>query len=232
MSESTIDCRTLPQQIEARLIELIADGVLRSGEPLRLKSLCEEHGFTQMPLREALRLLASQGIVEYAPNRGYRVPQVGIEDLTDVFEVRECLEGLAAGLLAGRATKEQLAELESLAAECDHIEDTERNSSHAVERELKFHRLIVEWCGNDLVSRVLLATNLLLQALLKPSGLEVERGHLKYDHRVVMRAIASGDPEQADAAARAHIREGAKRILAGLRRSIADEAAERAAGQG
>ena len=232
MGESAMDCRTLPQQIEARLIELIADGVLRAGEPLRLKSLCEEHGFTQMPLREALRLLASQGIVEYAANRGYRVPEVGIEDLTDVFEVRECLEGLAARLVAGRATEEQLTELEELAAECDRIEDTEDASAHSVSRELEFHRLIVEWCGNDLVSKVLLAANLLLQALLKPSGLEVERGHLQYDHRAVVQAIASGDPEQADSAARAHIREAAERIIAGLRMSIADEAVERAAGCG
>ena len=139
---------------------------------------------------------------------------------------------MAARLLAGRATEEQLAELESLAVECDEIEDTEEASAHSVSRELEFHRLIVEWCGNDLVSKVLLAANLLLQALLKPSGLEVERGHLQYDHRAVVQAIASGDPEQADTAARAHIREAAELIMAGLRRSIVSDAGERAAGQG
>jgi len=226
MATSSIESRTLPQQIQAHLIDLIADGILRPGEPLRMESLCEEYGFTQTPLREALRSLASQGLVEYVPNRGYRVPQTGIEELKHIFQVREYLEGLAARLLATRATQEQLAQLGTLAVECDEIEDTERASAHSVSRELEFHRLIVQWCGNGLIRKLLLGPNILLRMLLLGSGFDVQRGGLEFDHRAVVRAIACGDPEQAESAMRSHIREGAELTLDALRNSISSETGE------
>jgi len=185
-----------------------------------MESLCEEYGFTQTPLREALRALTSHGLLEYAPNRGYRVPQTGLEELSHIFQVREHLEGLAARLLAGRASREQLAQLEGLAVECDRLEDSEAVSSYSVKQDLEFHRLIVQWCGNGFIHKLLLGPNILLRMLLLGSGFDVQRGGLEFDHRAVVRAIACGDPDQAESATRSHIREGAELTLDALRNSI------------
>lgn len=224
MSETTIDTRTLPQQIEARLIELIADGVLLPGQPLRLSSLCEEYGFTQTPLREALRFLDSQGIVDYLPNRGYRVHEMGEDELKDILEVREALEGLAAHLMATRATKEQLAQLHSLATECDEM--TQKTDANAIKKEMEFHGLIAEWCGNEMISNMLLGPRLLLRALLKASGLQGMGESGEHGHKALVEAIASGDPTQAEAAAKAHIRQGEEETLQALKNSISDRGAE------
>ncbi len=94
--------------------DLIVEGELTPGSHIAERVLCERFGVSRTPLREALKVLASEGLIELAPNRGARVLQLTEADVEEMFEVMGTLEALAGELAAKRITREQLAEVKAL----------------------------------------------------------------------------------------------------------------------
>ena len=98
--------RTLAERAFATLHEAIVTGVLAPGERLPIEELAEVLEMSPMPIREALRLLDSVGLVENIPHRGARVTELSIDDLREVYEARLALEPLAVRHAAENFTKE------------------------------------------------------------------------------------------------------------------------------
>jgi DNA-binding GntR family transcriptional regulator len=105
---------TLHQRVAAHLRELLVQGVLQPGDKLNERELCEILGVSRTPLREAIRLLAAEGLVTLEPGRGAFVPVLTQEDIAGAFAVLASLEGLAGEQAAQRITDEELAELRAL----------------------------------------------------------------------------------------------------------------------
>jgi DNA-binding GntR family transcriptional regulator len=182
--------------------------------------LCEEYGLTHTPLREALRLLAAHGFVDYEAQRGYRVAEVTIEELKELYEAREALEGMAARKLAERATQAQKKELMSLAAECDELASLAQDGPQTTERDIRFHRLIAELSGNGVISQLLASPIILVRGLVKPFEMSSARLDVSsITHTAVARAIVSGDPEEAESVIRDHIRQACQQRLSSLQGS-------------
>jgi DNA-binding GntR family transcriptional regulator len=109
--------RTLAERAYATLHEAIVTGVLSPGERLPIEDLAEVLDMSPMPIREALRLLDSVGLVENVPHRGARVTELSIEDLREVYEARLALETLAIRHAAERFTEQDaILATEKLAA--------------------------------------------------------------------------------------------------------------------
>ena len=98
------------------LREAIITGVLKPGERLMEVQLAEEMGVSRTPVREAIRKLELEGFVVMVARKGAYVAGISLKDVTDVFEIRAALEGLAACLAAGRASEEDLEEMERAVA--------------------------------------------------------------------------------------------------------------------
>lgn len=94
--------------------DLIVEGDLAAGARISERELCARFGVSRTPLREALKVLASEGLVELTPNRGARVIRLTESDVEDMFEVMGTLEGLAGELAAERISDEELAEIKAL----------------------------------------------------------------------------------------------------------------------
>lgn len=94
--------------------DMIIEGELTPGPRISERALCDRFGVSRTPLREALKVLASEGLVELTPNRGARVIPLTEQDAEDMFEVMGTLEGLAGELAAQQITDEQIAELKAL----------------------------------------------------------------------------------------------------------------------
>lgn len=94
--------------------DMIVEGELAPGPRISERALCQRFGVSRTPLREALKVLASEGLVELTPNRGARVVRLTEQDAEEMFEVMGTLEALAGELAAKRITGEQLAELKAL----------------------------------------------------------------------------------------------------------------------
>ncbi len=105
---------TLLQRVATRLRELLIQGQLAPGAKLNERELCERLGVSRTPLREAVRLLAAEGLVTLDPGRGAFAPVLSADDVAHTFDVLAVLEGLAAERAAAHVSNAELAELRAL----------------------------------------------------------------------------------------------------------------------
>jgi DNA-binding GntR family transcriptional regulator len=105
---------SLHGEVLVRLRDYIVEGNLAEGERIPERELCEMFGISRTPLREALKVLASEGLLDLLPNRGARVRALTTRDLTELFDVMGGLEALAGRLACENITEEEIVEIERL----------------------------------------------------------------------------------------------------------------------
>jgi len=105
---------SLHGEILTRLRDYIVEGNIPDGGRVPERLLCEMFGISRTPLREALKVLAAEGLIELLPNRGARVRQLGQRDLEELFDVMGGLESLAGRLACETITDEEITEIERL----------------------------------------------------------------------------------------------------------------------
>jgi DNA-binding GntR family transcriptional regulator len=102
----------LHSEVLVRLRDYIFDGHLGDGARVPERQLCEMWGVSRTPLREALKVLASEGVVDLLPNRGARVRQTGVKEIKELFDMMGGLEALAGRLACEHITDAEIAEIE------------------------------------------------------------------------------------------------------------------------
>jgi DNA-binding GntR family transcriptional regulator len=105
---------SLHGEILSRLRDYVVEGNIPDGGRVPERQLCELFGVSRTPLREALKVLAAEGLIELLPNRGARVRELGKHDLEELFDVIGGLESLAGRLACETITDEEIAEIERL----------------------------------------------------------------------------------------------------------------------
>jgi len=113
-ADSDREDQSLHGEILTRLRDHIVEGNIPDGGRVPERQLCEMLGISRTPLREALKVLASEGLVELLPNRGARVRQLSEHDLGELFDVMGGLEALAGRLACENITDAEIAEIERL----------------------------------------------------------------------------------------------------------------------
>jgi DNA-binding GntR family transcriptional regulator len=197
--------RTLVEYASKQLREHILSGELAPGERLRLDGIAEDLGISPIPLREALRTLASEGLVQPLAHRGYSVSPVTIEDLEETYRIRAELEPLAVRLAVPNLTKD---DIKLLAAELDLLGAAFRNGhwpDHRIHHRA-YHFGIYEKCGSSWLIRFtdMLWTNSerYQRMTTRIEGELTERGK---EHRRILAACRAGDPDKAAVAMRDHL---------------------------
>ncbi len=113
-SEAAREEPSLHDEILTRLRDYIVEGNIPDGGRVPERELCAMFGISRTPLREALKVLAAEGLVDLLPNRGARVRQLSERELGELFDVMGGLEGLAGRLACENITDEEIAEIERL----------------------------------------------------------------------------------------------------------------------
>ena len=106
--------RTLHDEVLDRLRDMIQEGELRAGERIPERALCDRFGISRTPLREALKVLATEGLIDLLPNRGAAVSRISAEGLREAFEVMGALEALGGELACARITDAEVAAIRRL----------------------------------------------------------------------------------------------------------------------
>ncbi|MEI8147309.1 MAG: GntR family transcriptional regulator [Alphaproteobacteria bacterium] len=106
--------RSLAVELTERLRDMILAGDLKAGEKISEPDLCERFGVSRTPLREALKVLAADGLVDLAPNRGARVSRIRQEEIEELFPIMGMLEALAGELACARLQDADLKGLEAM----------------------------------------------------------------------------------------------------------------------
>jgi len=150
---SSLNRPTLHEELTAKLCEMIVEGVLVEGEKVPERELCEKLGVSRTPIREALKVLATDGLVTLEPNRGARVRACTIADLEEIFPVLAAIEALAGELACTNITEAQLADINDVhnnMVDCFHNEDI----SGYFKQNQKIHAMILEAADNPTLSAI------------------------------------------------------------------------------
>jgi DNA-binding GntR family transcriptional regulator len=185
----------------------IVEGRLRPNQRLVEMQLCEEFGCSRSPLREAIRMLAAEGLVTLTPRRGARVADLTPKTLRDVFEVRLLLEGLAARLAAEHRSQREVAELKAMNASMRRAVATgDLNLFFAL--NTAFHQAVARIGGNTYLAA--LQETAANRSFLPLFMFLSDARHLSAAveaHETILRAIEQSDPAAAECAMLGHIRE-------------------------
>ncbi|WP_142846769.1 GntR family transcriptional regulator [Telmatospirillum sp. J64-1] len=183
------------------------------GTYLRETELAESLGVSRTPVRDALRRLAVEGLVETIPNAGTRVRGWNAQDLDEIFGLRSLLEGYAARLAAQRLSEEEIGELRTLCEEMEAIvargsEDRSRREALAPLNE-RFHTLILQGSRNGRLAqmtRQVVSIPLVLRTFTRYEPEEIRRS--MSHHREMVEAFAARDPIWAESIMLAHLQAG------------------------
>lgn len=187
------------------LREAILDGELSSGTRLREEELAQEFGVSRTPIREALKQLGSEGLLELSPHQGAIVTRLTVEDILAIYVVREVLEGLSARLAARRATP---AQGQALLAVVDRMEVEAENPAQTAKLNLQFHADMRHIANNHILDSFLSNIETSVRRFGRTTFTYPGRTSKAIDeHRAIVEAIIAGDPEQAEALAIRHMRE-------------------------
>ncbi|WP_067721345.1 GntR family transcriptional regulator [Nocardia yamanashiensis] len=199
---------------------------LTPGTALSVPELARQLNVSRTPVREAVQRLIYEGLAKHVSHRGAQVSKVDIADLRELYVVREQLEGLAARLATERLDAAGLRTLREIIAEHEGVLTDSANEAAHINLDIRFHRTVREIAGNPHLTATLepLAgrSHLALHSLWR--GAEAPRFALD-EHTGIVDAMATGDPELAEQAARQHI----SRLR--VRLSQATEREEPAAGE-
>lgn len=191
--------------------EGIAAGSYAPGQRLIEADLTAELGVSRSTLREALRLLAAQGILQLIHNRGALVLRMSRPEVEQLYAIREVLEGLAAGLAARAvAAGASPAPLRRALAAMAPFKGSGESAAYFTHNRA-FHAAVVAMSRNPQLERLIDQLQLPLLAMQFRSQLRDEDiAHSIAAHEEIADAILAGDPDRAEAAMRDHVRTGGR----------------------
>ena len=161
-------------QVAQRLRQMLVEGQIAPGAKLNERELCEQLKVSRTPLREAIKTLVAEGLVELLPNRGAIAVQLGEADILNTFEVMAGLEGMSGELAAQRVTPEELAEIEAMHYEMKAAY-TRRDLSTYYRLNMAIHSAINAAARNPVLTATYHQVNARLQALRFRSNLDGEK---------------------------------------------------------
>ncbi len=208
---ASIQRQSTTDQAADAVRQAILSGRLLPGTPLREAALAAELGVSRSTLREAARVLASEGLVRYQMNRGIVVTEIAAEDVADIYAARAALELAAVDALTGHRDPAVYVNLADLVEQIEHAFD--RGDTAAVlDGDRLFHAILVAATGSPRLRRFyrqLQQEQRLALALSERSRREL--GRTADDHRQLLDAL-HGSPAQARAQLTAHLHAGAAEL--------------------
>ena len=206
MSALTLTPRALYEEVAELLRQRIFSRELEPGSWIDELKIAEEYGISRTPLREALKVLAAEGLVTMKVRRGAYVTEVNEKDLTDVYHLLALLESDAAAVVAEKATTQQLQELVDLQTE---LEAARQNRDRFFEINEQFHRRLLELADNRWRDQMVADLRKVMKlnrhnSLLKSGRIEESMN----EHRGIVQALLARDPHTSAQRMQAHFQNG------------------------
>ncbi|BCN31941.1 GntR family transcriptional regulator [Anaeromicropila herbilytica] len=212
VQKEVTDKYSLRGRVFNRIREDILSGKYRQNEELKETSIGNELGVSRTPVREALRQLELEGLVNIIPNKGAYVTGITPKDIHDIYMVRSYLEGLCARWACENITEEKIEELDEIVylfefhAKKEHIEQL-------LELDNKFHEIIYEASESKILVHVLSDFHHYVERVRKVSLSSTSRAmKCNVEHTALLEAIKLRDADKAEALAHEHMMNSIKNI--------------------
>ena len=208
-----LNIASVVDQVYTAIRERITSGSLARGARVHQEDLAEELGVSRTPVREALRRLAAEGLVEMRTNRGARVADVDQAGMRVSYEARTVIEPGAARLAAGQRLDEPLARMRAaVAAQRRSL----RNVQRSFDANREFHLALAAASGNEFLSQFAerLWVARIGETIYERQVETQERMLLDVrEHEQILEAIEAGDGRRAESLTRRHLADAMKRSL-------------------
>jgi DNA-binding GntR family transcriptional regulator len=218
-----LERETLTEKVANKLRDSIVLGRLTPGTRLVETELAQELGVSKNTLREALRTLQTEGLIEYRPHKGTVVALITEQDIVEFFSLRSILEGLAARRVAEFGSAQQMAELRIQVKEL--IETAQaRDARRMNEMDLHLHQTIWEMSGHRLLQKMLTGLqNQIRVHMYVNTDENMELVDYVVPHGALIDALASRDPDEAERVMREHIDRALRATLESRRLKAAND---------
>ncbi|MES2980185.1 MAG: GntR family transcriptional regulator [Pseudomonadota bacterium] len=206
MAAVSLTPRALYEEVAELLRQRIFNHELQPGSWIDELKLAEEYGISRTPLREALKVLATEGLVTMKVRRGAYVTEVSERDLKDVYHLLALLESDAAAVVAAQASDAQLRDLKTLHAQ---LEKSAGNRERFFELNEAFHMRLLEIADNRW--RDQMVTDLRKVMKLNRHNSLLKTGRVQEslaEHAAILEALLARDPRQSAERMRAHFDNG------------------------
>lgn len=189
--------------------ENILSGKYYAGLHLTEEMLVGDIDVSRTPVREALRQLNSEHLVQFVPNQGAFVTTWSEDDVDDIFSLRTMLEGYSTFRAAERISEESIKELEQYADEIESLSTTRNTESHAkmIELNHRFHTTILQAASSERINRMLswlVEIPMILKTLEMFDDADLARSN--YQHRELISALKNRDGQWAQSIMESHLR--------------------------
>lgn len=192
----------LPEQIANKLAESIICGHYAPGQHLQETALANTFGVSRGPIRDALRILEQEGLVKIQARRGTTVATLSPKDVSDIFEVRAAVFGVAAAELARQRSPDVLAMLDNCTEVLIHAFE-ERNGDHFLALAYRLSMFVADASGNRYARNILFSfRRQTLSLTRKVMMIEENRKLWLANWKAIANTIRKGDPGAAEEAAR------------------------------
>ena len=203
--------RSLRDEVADNLRERIIEGELPPGQRLVERDLSDELEVSRITIREAFQTLAVEGLVTQHARRGASVTPFGRDEIRNLLELREPLEGLAARLAAVRHTERDGDQLRSTLTDSRRLLEV-RDSRGASAANLAFHEAVGQASGNPLLLANIVGLHSQLRRLFRTTP-QLQRDHVD-EHELILDAILARDPGRAEALSRSHLQSATAATMA------------------
>jgi DNA-binding GntR family transcriptional regulator len=193
------------QAAHARLREMIFSGTLQAGQALRQEEIARQLGLSRLPVREALNRLATEGLVELKPRRGFYVASLRPDEIEDIFDMRAMLEARAGQLATERATTNDADAVDRLVDSIDAVLRSGVELDHYARLNEQFHERLYHSCGRKHLRRQIGMLRDAVAPLIR--FLAAEAGELRRaqeEHRQMARFFRLGDSHRVAELCRKH----------------------------
>ena len=191
----------------------ILNGKYQPGESLIETKLSEEMGVSRTPVREAIRQLELEWLVQSFPNKGAIVKGISAQDIEDIYTIRMMIEGLAARWAAEKITPEELDELKE-AVEFEEFYTMKNDTTHLLKYDSRFHDIIFKASKSKPLTHTLSTFHHYVQRARSMSfGTPGRAQEVLEEHKAILKAIMDKDPEKAERLTTEHVRNASINLL-------------------
>ncbi len=210
-----ISTRTKKDQVVEGIREAVLSGELQPGERLQQDELAVRYSVSQTPVREALRQLEAEGILDYNPHRGVRVAEVDLRDVREIYLIRSTLEALATRLAVSYLNGSHIQRLEAL---LDQMEEVIAQGQLKKLRKLNYEFHMIIYRAPDMPQLLQLIRNLWTRFPWDTLNVIPGRALMSVqEHRLLIQAIEEGNARRAAVLMQEHIEHGDSALTEYLR---------------
>ena len=221
-SITTILTTSITSQVTNAIREAILKGEYEPGRKLSEAALSEHYKVSRTPIREALKQLEREGLVEIIPRVGTCVTKPTEKELDELFTLKEVMEGLAAGLLAERGSGKEISIIRKAVTDMEEAIRTSDNDLY-VKANDTFHEAILDGADNSKLNFML---NMLLNQIpytryvYLSIGLPDRRKKSLAEHQAILEAIEKGNRDEAEKSMREHVRSSGIRLKEAIAKKL------------